>query len=444
MIARHSLRRRLAFLISLGLGVVWLGATFLMAFILHTEQEELSDLMLRETATLFQPVLLREWQDGTGAGLLPKFGTTDADEALVYLLQDRDGTIFLQSSTAADAVLPEGPPRQGYRSTRTHAFYTTPPDEDGRFVTFGDPQAERYEAYRDSLLGFIVPMLAMLPLVYLLVSWIVSTGLRPLAALRTEIANRDGGRLDPVSGTGLPDELREIAAGLNGLMVRLGSALGGERAFATNAAHELRTPVAVALAQIQRLRAGTRDAEAIKRIDGVEATLSRMSHLVVRLLQLARADAGIGLGRTDDLASLLGHVLRDVLRDPDQESRVMARIPDGPIPASIDPDAWAIVAGNLIENALRHSPPAGQVEVELSADGTLRIVNPAPGMATIDLETLKRRFHRSDRKGAGFGLGLHIVDAIARQAGGSLELRIADGDGSSRQFEAVFQVATSH
>ena len=104
-------------------------------------------------------------------------------------------------------------------------------------------------------------------------------------------------------------------------MVRLGSALGGERAFATNAAHELRTPVAVALAQVQRLRAGTRDAEAIERIDGVEATLSRMSHLVVRLLQLARADAGIGLGRTDDLASLLGHVLRDVLRDPVRKPR---------------------------------------------------------------------------------------------------------------------------
>ncbi|SFJ82397.1 sensor histidine kinase [Jannaschia pohangensis] len=438
MSARRSLRRRLAVLISLGLGAVWLVATGLMAFILHTEQDEFSDLALRETAILFQPILLSEWQDGTSAGLPAVPEPADAGEALVYLLQDRDGTVFLQSGTAALAELPDGAPREGYRRTRTHAFYTTAPDADGRFVTFGDPLAERDEAFRESLLAFVVPMLAMLPLAYLLVSWIVQTGLRPLGDLRAEIANRGEGRLDPVVVEGLPDELQEITSSLNGLMKRLGTALDGERAFATNAAHELRTPVAIALAQVQRLRTETADPGALTRIQSVEATLNRMSDLVARLLQLARADAGIGAGRTDDLVALLGHVLDDVLRDPGQAGRIVTTLPQGPVAAMIDPDAWAIVAGNLIENGLRHAPGDAQVTVTLAGDGTLRVANPAPGLTEADPATLTRRFQRGNRAGAGFGLGLHIADTIARQAGGRLDVSL---QGDTPMFEAAFTVA---
>lgn len=440
MIGRRSLERRLAMLTSLGFGVVWIVATGLMAFILHTEQEEMLDLTLRETATLFQPVLLQAWQTGSAASL-PKSGESDADEDLVYVLQDGDGTVFLQSGTAQGAELPEGPPRQGYRSSATHFFYTTMPDADGRFVTFGDPKSERYEAFRDSLLGFIVPMLAMLPLAYLLVSWIVRLGLRPLGALRAEIALRNGGQLDALATDGLPEELRDITASLNGLMARLGTALEGERAFATNVAHELRTPAAVALAQVQRLRAETKDEEATARIDHVENALTRMSQLIARLLQLARADAGIGVGRTDDITSLLGHVMEDTLRDPTLAVRLKVTRPDHPVPAAVDADAWAIVAGNLIDNALRHAPSKTLIRVDLSASGMLEVVNAAPGLAQGDIEEFTRRYHRGFRKGAGFGLGLHIAETIAGQAGGSLTLRVQTSTDGVQEFVAEFDVA---
>lgn len=443
MIGGRSLRRRLAMLTSLGFGAVWLGATLLMAFVLHAEQEEMLDLTLRETAVLFQPVLLRAWQDGQRA-LPHSSAPADPGEDLVYVLQDRDGTIFVQSMTAQAAVLPDGPPQQGYRSSATHVFFTAAPDANGLFVTFGDPKAERAEAFRDSLLGFFVPMLAMLPLSYLLVSWIVQTALRPLGALRLDIALRDEGRLDPLDTADLPQELREITAGFNGLMARLGTALEGERAFATNAAHELRTPVAIALAQVQRLRAETADPQGAARIDRVEAALTRMSHLVRRLLQLARADAGIGAGRTGDLVPLLRHVLTEGRGDPARAGRLSVTLPDGPVPALVDADAWAIVAGNLIDNAFLHGQADTPVCVALSASGRLTVENTADALEQSHLKGLIRRFHRGAGQGAGFGLGLHIADAIARQAGGTLTLDSRASRDAGALFVAVFDVPAGY
>lgn len=430
MIGGRSLARRLALITSLGFGAIWLVAALVMAVVLRSEQEELADLTLRETAVLFQPILAERWMAGHGLG--PSGPVRAPDETLAYALLDADGTVLLRSEGAKLVDLPVGPRRRGRFDTATHAFYVTGPDADGRVALFGDPLTERAEAYRDSLFAFLLPMLAILPFAYLLVGWIARTALRPLETLRAEISNRGEGRLDPIDAAGQPEELRAMTATLNGLMIRLDRALQGEKGFTTNAAHELRTPVAVALAQVQRLRADVRSSGAAAgegnladpgRVDRIEAALLRMSRLVARLLQLARADAGLGAAAAaQDVAALLVLVLEERLRDPAAAARLVVDAPKVGVPARIDPDAFAILAGNLLDNAFEHAPPEATIHVTLSGDGVLTIANDGSVMTQATVATLVRRFHRGTRSGAGFGIGLHIADTIARQAGGALTL----------------------
>ena len=441
MTGGRSLARRLALLTSVGFAVIWLLATFAMALVLRFEQEELLDLTLRETAELFQPVLVERWNAGEDGAVTAPGSAPDAGDALVYVLLDSDGRILLRSASAAEADLVAGPPRRGYSLTDTHAFYTTAPDDAGYAVAFGDPRQERYEAYRDSFLAFLLPMLALLPLAYLLVGWIVRSALRPLGVLREEIAARDEGRLEPIDAGSQPTELRAMIATLNGLMIRLGRALEGERAFASNAAHELRTPVAVALAQVQRLKAETsRDCD-LGRIARIEAALTRMSRLVARLLQLARADAGIGAAPDpQDLKPLLDLVLEDSRRDPACAARLDEIVPEGAVWGRIDADAFAILAGNLVDNAFLHAPGGSRITVELTPDAVLRVENDGPTLPRAELAALTRRFHRGRAEGGCFGLGLHIAETIARQSGGSLELR-SPRPGRPDGFAAIFRAA---
>lgn len=436
----NSLTRRLAAFASLGIGAIWLLAIFATALILKVEQQELLDLQQEETATLFLPILTERWHAQPEGTTLPSMTQVTPEEALVYLLFNAAGDVLLKSASADDAVLPNLPAKPGFTETETHVFYVTRPNGEGLAVIYGDPIHERREAYRESFIAFLLPMLALLPIAYLLVGWSVQTGLRPLTFLRKEIATRNEGRLDAIDAGGQPDELRAISATLNALMMRLGQALEGERAFATNAAHELRTPVAVALAQVQRLKSEAADAD-LEKLERLEAAIGRMSRLVQRLLELARAEAGIGTtGTRHDLGPLLGHVVDDIARHPANSDRLQFSRPETPVLANIDPDAFAILAGNLIDNALRHSPEGSPVYVNLDPDGQMRVTNDSPRLPADQLAGLTKRFLRHDASRKGFGLGLFIANSIARQSGGKLTLR-SPASGREDGFEAVFEAA---
>lgn len=442
MTVRGSLSQRLALMVSAGFAAIWIVAIAASALALKSEQEELWDQELKVAAWVFLPVLVHEYERAPSPVLSPPLGAPEPPaegvaEALVFVLLDREGSVLARSREAAQIELPGGPVREGYDETATHVFYTTEFTPDGYAVRFGDPKEERWEAYRDSFLAMLVPMLAIVPLGYLLVGWIARGALAPLGVLRAEIAARDGGRLDPIDAAGQAAELRAITATLNGLMARLAQALEGERLFATNAAHELRTPLAIALAQTQRLRASA-GAEQKAGIERVQAALKRMTRLVARLLELARADAGIGPGdRPQDVHAFLDLVLEECRRDPVRRGLLDLSVPDGPVMAAIDADAFGIVAGNLIENAFQYGAAGRPVRVTLDAGG-LSVANEGPNIPETALMRMKRRFHRQSQEGEGFGLGLHISDAIARQAGGALLLRSPLPDGTAG-FEARFE-----
>jgi two-component system OmpR family sensor kinase len=240
-----------------------------------------------------------------------------------------------------------------------------------------------------------------------------------------------------VAASGLPVEIAPVADAMNGLLARLSSAFEAERSFAANAAHELRTPLAGAIAQAQRLQAETRDPDAKARAAGIEATLKRLTRLSERLMQLARAEGGrLRRDKAADLRPVAEVVAGDVSRTAGQ-GRIALSLPDGAVMSDLDPDAFAILLRNLIENALRHGAAEAPVDVTLTADGTLSVANDGPTVPAGRLASLTDRFERAGTGGDGSGLGLAIVAAIAERTGARLDL-LSPRAGRDSGFEARF------
>jgi two-component system OmpR family sensor kinase len=147
-------------------------------------------------------------------------------------------------------------------------------------------------------------------------------------------------------------------------------------------------------------------------------------------MQLARAEGGrLRRDHASDLRPILDLVLSELDRALDKD-RIDCTLPPGPVMSDIDPDAFAIVARNLIENALRHGTGTVQVDLTHSA---IRVVNAAPALPPETLARLTHRFERGQSDVEGSGLGLSIVQAIADGGQGRLTLSAPTG-----QFQAVF------
>lgn len=291
------------------------------------------------------------------------------------------------------------------------------PLADGRSVELGERLDDRRAELLESIRGLV---LVMLP-VALALMWVIRRTLgqavRPVAGLSRVLAARDPADLAPLDPAGLPSELAPVATGLNRYLARIQTVLAAERDFAANAAHELRTPVAAARAEAQLLAARP---EAATEAQRVIAALDRIAALSERLLQLARAESGVGLARMPvDLTRLLPLVLADL---PARPGRPL-RYDDGDLDEAVvqgDADGLAILIRNLVENALRHG--TGPVRVTLSAGPRLTVRNPAAPGARFRLGRLDR-----DPASEGTGLGLTIATRLAEQAGARLVTDIVDG-----------------
>src|SRR5690606_6026905 len=221
----------------------------------------------------------------------------------------------------------------------------------------------------------LLPLLVVVPLAFAAIWLALRAGLAPLQRWRERLAARGARDLSPVSAGDLPSELAPIAATLDDVLCRLSAAFEAERSFAANAAHELRTPLAGAIAQAQRLQAETADPAARMRAAAMEAALKRLLRVSERLMQLARAE-GARLRRDSaaDLCPVVRILVEEQGRDAGDE-RIRLRLPEAAVLSDLDPDALAIILRNLIDNALRHGDPAKPVDVTLTSEGILRVSN---------------------------------------------------------------------
>jgi two-component system OmpR family sensor kinase len=339
--------------------------------------------------------------------------------------------VLLRSAEAPVGAF-DVPLAAGFSNNQTWRIYTVRHPTLGLYFQVADPLDERRSALNRTLLGLIIPLVAVLPLLALVLRNVARTELRVLQQLAGEIEQRSGADLRPIQIPGLPKELRSVADHVSQLLERLSQALDVERALAANAAHELRTPLAAA-----RLRLQTALDHDLKH-DDVRAALDALQmlgHRTEKLLQLSRAESGASLTRAPiDLVQLAGTVAQEFWQDPRVNERLSLRVPDSKAPVTLgDVDALAIALRNLVENALRYG--RGRVVVEVLEPCTLAVRDFGPGVSAEQLRTLQHRHvrHGSDR--AGYGLGLSIVGTIVDKLGARLELS-SPPSGAPSGFEA--------
>ncbi len=289
------------------------------------------------------------------------------------------------------------------------------------------------------------PIAVMMPILMLVVWWVVSGSLQPVARVRSQVASRQADDLSPVSDTGLPDEVRPLVQELNLLFGRVRTAFEAQQHFVADAAHELRTPLAALRLQAQSLdRADTPEARQVA-VSRLTAGIDRATRLVEQLLILARQEATAAEGtaaktRPVDLADLARRTAADLA------SVAAAKGVDLGLqqadPASIDgqPDALQILLRNLVDNAVKYTPGGGTVDISvLSGAGTVavQVEDSGPGIPPDERERVFDRFYRvAGSEAAGSGLGLAIIKAIAERHGAVLTL------GSSERLGGLMATVT--
>lgn len=270
--------------------------------------------------------------------------------------------------------------------------------------------------------------------------WLAGRSLRPVAEISAAAAKISSGDLSQrINSTEAESELGQLAAVLNSTFARLETAFAQQKQFASDAAHELRTPVTVMLTQTQAALNRERSAEEYKQtIEACQRAAQRMRKLIESLLELARFDAGQEvLKRAQfDFSTIVADGV-DLVQPLADERGVKTHSEISPLEITGDSERLAQVVTNLLTNAIQFNRPGGEVRARLGSKGglaVLEISDTGAGIAPGDLPRVFERFYRADaaRTGGGSaGLGLSICKAIVEAHGGTIEAASEPGSGST-------------
>lgn len=430
-----SMTRRMVIALTSVVALSWLIASSLGIMVMQDEFAEIFDSGVQETAERLLPLIADDLSERSPEAERRLVQPAGGEEYLTYQLRDREGEVLLHSHDSPSEPF-DVPLVPGFADTATQRIYTVVSADGSLYLQMADAFANRREAIVEAGTALILPLLLLIPLSIIAVILVIRRTLAPVQSLRDEIGSKDSGNMAPVDDAHLPAELHPIARSVNLLLERLRAALESERAFASNSAHELRTPIAGALAQAQRLQADIPE-EFAPRVDQIERSLSHLAQLAEKLLQMSRAEAGIGTSDTEtDLLPIVELVLEDIGRSDIGVKRIQFHLPaDAQLRGMINADAFGIVVRNLVENALVHSPVDSHVDVHIGNDNSLRVVNSGPVIDSALLPKLTTRFMRGTTQANGSGLGLAIVHHLVQQMNGKLHLT-SPAAGRNEGFEA--------
>lgn len=441
-VKHRSMMRRLTLGLMIAIAALWLAATGFGLSVMEEEYDETFDGSLQETAERLVPLvvddLLRQ-EEIQAPQQLQAARPDGGGEYLIYQVRDENGNVLMHSHDAPSTPFPT-PLQSGFWSDNTYRYYTATGISNTVFVQVADAFANRREALSEAGLALFLPIFALLPLSFVLIWVIASRSLAPVDRLRHEIEGKDGGNMEPLDTAALPVELLPIGESVNRLLLRLRLALDAEREFTANSAHELRTPIAGALAQTQMLMAELGQGNGTRRAAQIEASLIKLHRLAEKLLQLSRAQAGVGMAETPiDLVPVLFVLVDEFRHSGIEDDRMVCRLdPNAHVIGAYNADAFAIALRNLIENALIHGDPAQPIELSLTADGTISVANGGPVYSAQELAKLAGRFQRGRTSASGSGLGLSIASRFLEQMNASLELKSPAG-GREDGFEAIIR-----
>jgi heavy metal sensor kinase len=259
----------------------------------------------------------------------------------------------------------------------------------------------------------------------------------------TQAAQRISGKHlnERLQETGSDDELDRLAKTLNDMLSRLDEAFEQMRRFSADASHELQTPLTILKGEMEVALRSERDPEEYQRVlkSGLEE-IDRISLLVEGLLLVARADAGVLRldVRKVDLNELFMEIHEQMKRVADAHGISMDMNVQTKVSIPGDREQLRRLLLNLVDNAVKYTPPGGSVVISLREDGQwgiMRVTDTGIGLSKDEQERIFRRFHRGTTAGTGdgqgIGLGLSIARSIAEAHGGRITVESSPGRGST-------------
>lgn len=426
------------------------------------EAEELFDARLAQSARLTGrmlanyldrsgPVppdgrLYEDWESQHPEAATPDTPTEEDDEAtpfghayehkLYFQLADAAGKLLLRSPNAPAAFPAERQP--GF-------FHQRHDGHDWRSFTLHDPERQTWliVAERDDVRGELagkiasrtmLPLLITLPFLLIMLWRLVAHATQPLTQLIHAISERHPANLNPLTLKRPIVELLPLTNEINRLMRALADTLEREKQFTNEAAHELRTPLAVLRIHGENALATQDPAIREQSLQKMLRALDRGDRMIRQLLTLARIDNQQAIElETLELNTLLRESVATLAPLALQKNQELAFESDRPVQVRGQAILLGLLFSNLIDNAIRYTPEGGEILVILKQEGDwarVQICDSGPGVAPELLPRLSERFFRiNPQQGDGAGLGLSIVQKVAQLHEASLELRNREKSG---------------
>lgn len=417
-----SLRRRLTVTISLALFVGGLAAAVGLYLQAIEEINEQFDVQLPAISNNIAAEALLNLDRSVLSGV-------EEDDEIVVQLWSADGQLRYHS----DAVLAPFP--KWLRKIETLPAQDddwisySRPLSDGRVLQVAQSASERHEMAAESAFSLLLPLLIIMPLLAGVVTLILSRELKPLRQLSRHLERRAAEDDTPVNVIDLSSELTPVVESLNQLFARQAAAATRQRVFLAEAAHELRTPIAVVKLQAQLVRQAKSPEQQQQALRVLDSGIERLNNLGTQLLALARSESQtVDTHRKEVLQ--LDHKLREwlaVLYPLAHEKQLdLGLLQADACQVAGDANGLESLVTNLLQNAIAYTPSNGRIDVTLTAEAEhvlLAVSDTGCGIQLEDREKMFERFVRGPQAAAtGSGLGLAIVREQAARHGGSVEL----------------------
>jgi two-component system sensor histidine kinase QseC len=449
MLQISSIKRFLLIAIISLISIVWSISALLNFHESQEQVEELFDAELAQMTRILQAVMVANIK--FSASGLPKsidyldkkilgdaFGHQDYNELghkyekkLAFQVWDRAGKLFFENHI--DLPKSFDLLQRGYQTLPSDEVFWrsfTLEDEDyGFWVKVSQREDVRTELTNEIAWNTTWPNLVVVPFLLIILGWVINRGLLPLKTISNELKGRGYQNLTGLNEADYPTELKHMVFELNGLFQRVSAASERERRFTADAAHELRTPLAISKVHLQNILQISKSSQVIEFVQKALSGIERLIHMVQQLLILSRLDAqqeGEGLALVD-VRRLCDELVTEVSQTNELASRGIQLTGENKPNWVANETQLRILVRNLLDNACRYSELGSSVEIEFD-DGVLLIRNGCQNLAPEELTHILERFKRGKTNQQGSGLGLSICQQICQQNGYELKIANRQGD----------------
>lgn len=453
---KTSIRNRLLIILLIVVTAAWLLSAITSYLEFREEVQQLFDARLEEAAKVILSISkheVREHSENTKS-FIPSIGDIFIDKneflghpfknKIAYQIWYLPSKLITRSASAPEAVLSKE--KRGFSDSfiendmwRVYSLYDK---EKIILVQVGERYDIRNRATNIVAFEMMVPLFILLPTLAILIWYGIEKAMRPMDILAEQVSSLNPKHLDPIPSQNIPYEAAPLVNSMNNLFVRLSHAFENERQFTSNAAHELRTPLAGLKVQAQ-VALGARNEDIIKKalsrlIDGVD----RCSHLVNQMLTLARLDPESDqLDKKQlDFSVIVSKVFEELSSLALEKGIDFNLVQNESLMINGNEDSLSILIRNLADNAIRYTPKGGKVSVSLEKEehyASLKFSDSGPG---IPVELHQKVFERFYRHGSadepGSGLGLSIVGKIAQLHKAVVDFKRSDFGG----LEVILQI----